>query len=191
MNMSTIARPAVRKLIESLDPAWEYAITRDLTAHEIFRTGHTVPASPIVFYDRESGRPANAVYGGRGNYIRVNKDDVRRLQAAVRNGQTPSVATFETVNSLNKQASSMPTFRSPQAVTATVKRLIRLQEISTASTVRTSRCANGKYLSAILLPDGVAETEYACIEKTLGDYGFAVNLHRDTGWIAATSLMPA
>lgn len=99
--------PITRSLIDSLDPTQEYAITRDLVAHKITRRGHTVPDSPIVFYDNETSREIGLAFGGSSNYIRLNTDDIRHLQGALRLGHALRHDTQETIESLNAVAQSV------------------------------------------------------------------------------------
>lgn len=100
-QMTTI-HPFVRDLITSLSLDSEYAITRNLVAHEIVRQGALIPSSPVVFYDKATGREAGLAFGGRDNYIRLNREDIRRAQAAIRDGgHSHHVGTNETLTALN------------------------------------------------------------------------------------------
>lgn len=84
----------------------------------------------------------------------------------------------------------MHTFQSPQTATATAKRLMREQAVSTVTAVRTSRCANGRFMTAIFLDESTPAVEYDTIDRALSAFGFEVHAHVDTNWIAAVSLMP-
>jgi hypothetical protein len=94
--------PAVAALIQSLDPQREYAITHDLVAREIIRTGDN--RSGFVFYDKASNIEAGIAFGG--DFIRLDTHDVRRLQAAVHNEHAWRQDTRKTIESLNEAANS-------------------------------------------------------------------------------------
>lgn len=100
MDEQLTVRPAVRALVNSLDPTHEYVITRDLVAHRVIRQGRT-PGSPIVFYDAESGHEIGLAFGG--DYIRVAATEIRQLQAAVRDGHCQQYGARQTIASLNAQ----------------------------------------------------------------------------------------
>ena len=102
--------PRVRELITGLDPEREYAVTRDLAAHEIIRQGQNRVSSPVVFYDVVTGLEAGLAFG---DYIRLKHDDIRVLQSIARTGRAR--CANGTIESMNEAAALLPPPPAPQA----------------------------------------------------------------------------
>lgn len=78
-----------------------------------------------------------------------------------------------------------PIHATPQAATVAVKRALRENSIS-AETVRTSRTADDRMLSCILMPQGTSDATYAKLAAVLTGAGYRVRLHVQTSWVAAS-----
>ena len=93
--------PEVQELIDGLDPDRQYAISRDLVAHEIVWAGRKTGERIGAFYDVATSREIGLVI--TGDYIRLIKDEVRSLRTARERG-TASATVARTIESMNRAA---------------------------------------------------------------------------------------
>lgn len=76
-------------------------------------------------------------------------------------------------------------FMTPQAVTTTIKRALRGQDIDVLR-VNTGRCTNG-YLTMVSMYASASDALYDKAATVLADAGFKVTAHRSTDWISVSS----